>query len=121
MCRTASEAGLSPDRCATGSPIRRLSLRGLIVVTEVGQEITRKHQRQPRRNRRSPRKIKRYGAALHLSGTAELEWVTPGDPGDDDGTGRRVRFHPEFTSTTRLALATGRDVTYSPHNPALQP
>ncbi|WP_405563781.1 pyridoxamine 5'-phosphate oxidase family protein [Streptomyces phaeochromogenes] len=61
------------------------------------------------------------GAALHLSGTAELEWVTPGGPGDDDGTGRRVRFRPEFTSTTRLALAMGRDVTYSPHNPALQP
>ncbi|HEX3647441.1 MAG TPA: pyridoxamine 5'-phosphate oxidase family protein [Pseudonocardiaceae bacterium] len=34
------------------------------------------------------------GETLHLSGTAELEWITPGSPGDDDGTGRRVRFHP---------------------------
>ncbi|MFJ5305225.1 pyridoxamine 5'-phosphate oxidase family protein [Streptomyces sp. NPDC088350] len=59
------------------------------------------------------------GAALHLSGTAELEWATPGAPGDDDGTGRRVRFHPECAGTTRLALTSDRDVTYSPHNPAL--
>ncbi|NDV09711.1 pyridoxamine 5'-phosphate oxidase [Rhodococcus sp. IEGM 248] len=31
------------------------------------------------------------GAALHLSGTARLEWDAP-DAGDDAGTGRRVRF-----------------------------
>lgn len=35
------------------------------------------------------------GETLQLSGTARLEWVTPGSPGDDGGTGRRVRFHPE--------------------------
>ncbi|HEY3748692.1 MAG TPA: pyridoxamine 5'-phosphate oxidase family protein [Pseudonocardiaceae bacterium] len=35
------------------------------------------------------------GTTLHLSGTAGLEWITPGSPGDDGGTGRRVRFTPE--------------------------
>jgi len=35
------------------------------------------------------------GQALHLSGHAGLEWVRPGSPGDDDGTGRRVRFRVE--------------------------
>jgi hypothetical protein len=34
------------------------------------------------------------GDTLHLSGTAEVEWSAPGGPGDDEGTGRRVRFTP---------------------------
>ena len=34
------------------------------------------------------------GAVLHLSGTAATDWGRPGDPGDDGGTGRRVRFTP---------------------------
>jgi uncharacterized protein len=32
------------------------------------------------------------GAALHLSGVAEVEWTRPGAEGDDGGVGRRVRF-----------------------------
>jgi predicted pyridoxine 5'-phosphate oxidase superfamily flavin-nucleotide-binding protein len=32
------------------------------------------------------------GVALHLSGSATVEWLAPGSPGDDGGTGRRVRF-----------------------------
>ncbi|HSZ38593.1 MAG TPA: pyridoxamine 5'-phosphate oxidase family protein [Trebonia sp.] len=34
----------------------------------------------------------RTGETLHLSGTACVEWGQPGAPGDDGGTGRRVRF-----------------------------
>lgn len=34
------------------------------------------------------------GDTLHLSGTAEVEWSRPGDPDDDEATGRRVRFTP---------------------------
>jgi hypothetical protein len=34
------------------------------------------------------------GSTLQLSGRAEVEWITPGAPGDDGGTGRRVRFTP---------------------------
>jgi hypothetical protein len=61
------------------------------------------------------------GATLHLSGTAELDWLTPGTPGDDDGTGRRIRFHPQrVTAATPLPIhSTG--VTPSPHNPPLAP
>ncbi|OBA59549.1 pyridoxamine 5'-phosphate oxidase [Mycobacterium sp. 1100029.7] len=32
------------------------------------------------------------GAALHLSGTATVEWTRPGAEGDDGGVGRRVVF-----------------------------
>jgi hypothetical protein len=32
------------------------------------------------------------GQALHVCGHAGLDWVRRGSPGDDDGTGRRVRF-----------------------------
>lgn len=34
------------------------------------------------------------GETLRLSGTARVEWTAPGVPGDDDHTGRRVRFTP---------------------------
>ena len=40
--------------------------------------------------------------ALQISGTATIEWVSPGSPGDDGGTGRRVRLSP-----TRVATTTG--------------
>jgi hypothetical protein len=56
------------------------------------------------------------GAAVHLSGRARLEWVPPGSPGDDDGTGRRVRFHPERVVTSVLPIR-GGDAVPSPHNP----
>lgn len=36
----------------------------------------------------------RTGRALHLSGTATVEWTTPGTGASDEITGRRVRFHP---------------------------
>jgi hypothetical protein len=32
------------------------------------------------------------GRAVQLHGTATLEWTTPGSPGDDGLTGRRVHF-----------------------------
>lgn len=32
------------------------------------------------------------GAALHLSGTAQVQWTAPGADGDDGGVGRRVVF-----------------------------
>ncbi|MGH3169738.1 MAG: pyridoxamine 5'-phosphate oxidase family protein, partial [Trebonia sp.] len=35
------------------------------------------------------------GRTLHLSGTATIEWGQPGEPGEDGGTGRRVRFDLE--------------------------
>ena len=35
------------------------------------------------------------GSTLHLSGTASVEWEQLGNPGDDDGTGRRARFSLE--------------------------
>jgi len=34
------------------------------------------------------------GRTLRLSGRAKVEWTAPGAPGDDDHTGRRVRFTP---------------------------
>jgi predicted pyridoxine 5'-phosphate oxidase superfamily flavin-nucleotide-binding protein len=59
------------------------------------------------------------GVTLHLSGTATVEWTAPGVPGDDDLTGRRVRFHPDHTvMATPLPLRTTAAVP-SPHNPEL--
>ena len=58
------------------------------------------------------------GRMLRLSGTAKLEWVEPGSPGDDDGTGRRVRFHPERVVEAPLPVRAG-GVNPSPHNPPL--
>lgn len=60
------------------------------------------------------------GATVQLSGTAELEWTRPGRPGDDGGTGRRVRFRPELvTAAVRLPISSG-GVERSPHNPELR-
>lgn len=60
------------------------------------------------------------GATLHLSGTAELEWVPPGGRGDDGGTGRRVRFRPShIVEGPALPLRSGRSEP-SPDNPALR-
>ncbi|MEW2544706.1 pyridoxamine 5'-phosphate oxidase family protein [Streptomyces sp. NPDC047002] len=42
------------------------------------------------------------GRTLHLSGRAEVEWGAPGAPGDDGGTGRRVRFTPRRVVAGRL-------------------
>ncbi|WP_329129492.1 pyridoxamine 5'-phosphate oxidase family protein [Streptomyces sp. NBC_01476] len=59
------------------------------------------------------------GSALQLSGTAALEFTAPGAPGDDGGTGRRVRFHPERFAGTALPLRGAPGVGYSPYNPPL--
>lgn len=32
------------------------------------------------------------GATLHVSGTAQVRWTSPGADGDDGGVGRRVEF-----------------------------
>lgn len=58
------------------------------------------------------------GSLLQLSGRAELEWLVPGAAGDDGGTGRRVRFHPQHVRAGTAELR-GADVAFSPHNPAL--
>jgi predicted pyridoxine 5'-phosphate oxidase superfamily flavin-nucleotide-binding protein len=60
------------------------------------------------------------GTTLHLSGTAELEWTAPGSPGDDGGTGRRVRFTPEHIVQPVDALPVHiGDTNPYPRNPRL--
>jgi hypothetical protein len=59
------------------------------------------------------------GRALHLSGRAYVEWTTPGVPGDDDGTGRRVRFAPEVVLAGDLLPVRASAVTPAPDNPPL--
>lgn len=60
------------------------------------------------------------GTALHLSGTAAVEWTARGVPGDDGGTGRRVRFTPErLATTTTDRLRADEGVTAYPRNPQL--
>ena len=45
------------------------------------------------------------GSTVQLSGTATVDWTVPGAPGDDDGTGRVVRFTVEqVVSAHQLAL-----------------
>ncbi|MFD8076022.1 pyridoxamine 5'-phosphate oxidase family protein [Streptomyces sp. NPDC059718] len=44
------------------------------------------------------------GTTLQLSGTAVVDWTTPGDAGDDGGTGRRVRFTPRHVATGRVPV-----------------
>lgn len=56
------------------------------------------------------------GGLIQLSGRAELEWVAPGSAGDDGGTGRRVRFHPQQARTSWTPLG-AESVALSPHNP----
>ncbi|MDX3849958.1 pyridoxamine 5'-phosphate oxidase family protein [Streptomyces sp. AK02-01A] len=60
------------------------------------------------------------GRAVYLSGTAELRWTTVGSSGDDGGTGRQIRFHPERSLTTALALRADHEIGRSPDNPALR-
>lgn len=57
------------------------------------------------------------GRALHLSGRAALRWITPGSPGDDGHTGRRVDFTPQrLVAATLLPLQAG-SVAAAPDNP----
>jgi hypothetical protein len=58
------------------------------------------------------------GATLHLSGAATVEWTASGEPGDDGGTGRRVRFTPDRVVSGSVALHAG-DVARYGRNPPL--
>lgn len=59
------------------------------------------------------------GHTLHLSGRATLEWTRPGVPGDDDRTGRRVRFTPRRLVAGRLLPLRAGSVAAAPGNPPL--
>jgi predicted pyridoxine 5'-phosphate oxidase superfamily flavin-nucleotide-binding protein len=59
------------------------------------------------------------GETLQLSGRARLEWVAAGSPGDDGGTGRRVRFQPDRIVWGSSLPIRSDAVNPSPHNPAL--
>ena len=52
------------------------------------------------------------GGTLHLSGTAAVEWGSPGGPGDDGGTGRRARFSLERLVFGRFLGA--REIAHRP-------
>ncbi|MCX4919789.1 pyridoxamine 5'-phosphate oxidase family protein [Streptomyces sp. NBC_00687] len=56
---------------------------------------------------------------LHLSGRAVVEWTDPGAPGDDDHTGRRVRFTPQHVVAGRLLPVRADSVSAAPDNPPL--
>lgn len=58
------------------------------------------------------------GAALHMSGSASVQWVTPRDGGDET-TGRRVRFRPDDITTTVLPIRSIVAAVPSPHNPEI--
>jgi uncharacterized protein len=58
------------------------------------------------------------GTVLQLSGHAVVEWTGPGGPGDDGGTGRRVRFTTRRIVRTPAAFRAG-PATPSPRNPRL--
>ncbi len=59
------------------------------------------------------------GRTLQLSGRAAVRWTSPGSPGDDGDTGRRVEFTPQrLTAATRLPLRAG-SVVAAPDNPQM--
>ncbi|HWD02933.1 MAG TPA: pyridoxamine 5'-phosphate oxidase family protein [Amycolatopsis sp.] len=57
------------------------------------------------------------GAAVHLTGTATLEWTEAGE--GDTATGRRVRFHPARVVTVSGLPLHATGVVPSPHNPTV--
>jgi uncharacterized protein len=59
------------------------------------------------------------GRTLHLSGSAQLLWITPGAAGDDGGTGRRVRFQTEAVVAGPSLDLESPDVMPSLNNPPL--
>ena len=59
------------------------------------------------------------GEVLELSGTAELEWIERGAPGDDNDTGRRIRFRPTHVVRSTVPLRSGAPDP-SPANPELR-
>jgi uncharacterized protein len=63
----------------------------------------------------------RTGRTLQLSGTAELQWILPGSPGDDGDTGRRVRFRPTaVVAGPALPIHVVARAEYSADNPRLR-
>nr|WP_255426954.1 pyridoxamine 5'-phosphate oxidase family protein [Pseudonocardia sp. C8] len=59
------------------------------------------------------------GTSLQFSGEAYLDWHPPGVPGDDSGTGRRVRFLPlEVVRTVGIPFRSVSHEGYS-RNPAI--
>jgi predicted pyridoxine 5'-phosphate oxidase superfamily flavin-nucleotide-binding protein len=59
------------------------------------------------------------GTTLQLTGTAHVELLPPGSPGDDGASGRRVRFTPEQVIVgPSLAFSSERPEP-SPYNPTL--
>jgi predicted pyridoxine 5'-phosphate oxidase superfamily flavin-nucleotide-binding protein len=59
------------------------------------------------------------GEILHVSGRARLDWLVPGSPGDDDCTGRRVCFTPNWTVLRRDLPLRMLDFRAFPRNPVL--
>lgn len=59
------------------------------------------------------------GRVLHLSGTAVIDWGTPGTPGDDGGTGRRIRFTPSAIQSGPPLAVRSRQVVPYQQNPPL--
>lgn len=59
------------------------------------------------------------GVSLQLSGRARLEWTRPGIPGDDAGTGRRVRLAPDQLVVTSGPPCRAPGLVPYPKNPVL--
>jgi predicted pyridoxine 5'-phosphate oxidase superfamily flavin-nucleotide-binding protein len=58
------------------------------------------------------------GRTLQLSGTARTEWLPPGGPGDDDSTGRLVRFTPhQIAAGRQLHVRAGTTIPYVDNPP----
>jgi predicted pyridoxine 5'-phosphate oxidase superfamily flavin-nucleotide-binding protein len=56
---------------------------------------------------------------IHLSGTASVEFDEPGRPGDDDRTGRRVRFEVDRSVVVQHPGLQASQVTLDERNPAV--
>ena len=61
----------------------------------------------------------RTGATVQLSGTAAVDWTVAGAPGDDDGTGRVVRFVTEQVVAAHLLAVAADTVRPYELNPRL--
>ena len=59
------------------------------------------------------------GRTVQLSGTAKVEWTAPGTAGDDDATGRLVRFTPDRIIAGRLLGAHAEATAPYDDNPPL--
>jgi predicted pyridoxine 5'-phosphate oxidase superfamily flavin-nucleotide-binding protein len=59
------------------------------------------------------------GETVQLSGTADVDWTTPGSPGDDDATGRLVRFTAEQVVSAHLLPLRANAVQPYHSNPEL--